>query len=76
MGYQRLRAGQPPLASSQASGDNMYSTEYSPEQQEMSRAQLGKIVEKYPDAVAAVLDFEQQERVRLGDNYEKTYFWG
>ncbi|KXN92293.1 hypothetical protein AN958_08524 [Leucoagaricus sp. SymC.cos] len=78
IGYQRLRAGQPPIPSSdpsQASGEELYHADYSFEQQEKVKAQLQKICDKYPDAIRAVQEFEDSERVRLGEDFEKSYIW-
>lgn len=78
IGIQRLRAGQPPVASSspaQASHQDLYHVDYSREQQERVREMLGRIHVKYPDAVASVLEFEEKEKMRLGDSYNKLYTW-
>lgn len=40
------------------------------------KEQLDGIYERYPDAVNAVLEFEDNERIRLGDDYERLYRWG
>ncbi|KAJ3563804.1 hypothetical protein NP233_g8700 [Leucocoprinus birnbaumii] len=78
IGIQRLRAGQPPIASinpGQTSHEDLYGADYSPKQQQMLRDMLAGIHDNYPDAVAEVLAFEERERIRLGDNYEKFYIW-
>lgn len=40
------------------------------------REELDRIFEKYPDAVGAVVEFEEEEKMRLGEDYEKLYIWG
>lgn len=77
IGYQRLRAGQPATQSvDPGSVDDLYYEDYLPEQHVRARQQLEYIHRQFPDAVRAVLDFQMQERNRLGENYEKVYIWG
>ncbi|TFK43766.1 hypothetical protein BDQ12DRAFT_675515 [Crucibulum laeve] len=42
---------------------------------ELSQQMLIMIETKYPKTLAAVLDFERTEMLRLGDKYQSTYNW-
>lgn len=78
IGLQRLRAGQPAVQTStpgQMSDADLYGVDYSPEQQKRVRALLEKIFKEYPDAVKVVMEFDEQEKYRLADNYDKVYIW-
>jgi len=78
IGLQRLRAGQPAVQTStpgQTSHADLYGVDYSPEQQKRVKALLEKIFKDYPDAVKIVMEFDEQEKYRLADNYDKVYIW-
>jgi len=78
IGLQRLRAGQPAVQTStpgQTSHADLYGVDYSPERQRQVKALLEKMFKEYPDAVKVVMEFDEQERYRLSDNYDKVYIW-
>jgi len=75
IGYQRLKSGQPAVVSINPGSIDELDVQYSPEEEIQARRMFNVINERFPDAVRAVLEFEEMEMARLGDTYEKVYIW-
>ncbi|XP_006456824.1 hypothetical protein AGABI2DRAFT_122713 [Agaricus bisporus var. bisporus H97] len=77
IGYQRLRAGQRAVPSVDPGGlgDVSYHDRVTEEEKEKSWEMLRRIDERYPNAVNAVLEFEEREKERMGGAFERIYIW-